>query len=162
MILKQDIELPNGKMLVHLDVLPVMGKSYHRTEVISSEKKNDWFSRQIKKWVEHELTNFCNQREYALKELQVYSAFHDTAFHNIRTKVINYPMRGMYAQILQYQDDLRILLPSVSSPYKSWIHVIEEIIHYAHDYIHATKTSPYTGVSGKTNATKFSPEIQRA
>jgi hypothetical protein len=64
--------------------------------------------------------------------------------------------------ILKYQEDLRIILPNAASPHKSWIHVIEEIIHYAHDYIHATKASPYTGVSGKANATKFSPEIQRA
>jgi hypothetical protein len=162
MILKQDVELPNGKMLVHLDVLPILGKPYHRTDIISADKKNDWFSRQIKKWVEFELTNFCNQREVALKQVGIYSTFHEAALNNIRTKVINYPLRGMYAQILQYQDDLRILLPSTASPHKSWIHVIEEIIHYAHDYIHSTKTSPYTGVSGKTNASAFSPKIQRA
>lgn len=160
MILKQDVELPNGQVLVHLDILPVMGKSYHRTAIISKDDKPKWFTREINKWVAYELTNFCNQREVALKQVEIYSGFHEVALKNIRVKIIGYPSRVIYNQILQYQDDLRVLLPNAASPHKSWIYVIEEIIHYANDYIHATQASPYTGVSGKAVTQQFSPKIQ--
>lgn len=107
-------------------------ETYYNGFVDSPRKAKQWFEKQMKTWIKDELKKFCNQREYALKDVGMLSLAMIGRLEKIRkTTCCGGTHLELCQTIVNQQDDIRMLVPSPNSRHYSWAPIIEEIIHYA-------------------------------
>jgi hypothetical protein len=135
MIIRNYSELQSGYVLTVLHI-QAGTHTHSRVEVVKPTVAKETMQRWIAAWMKAELTRFVNQREKALGivGLGLQCQWMVDCVREKILKTANY--YKLCENIDTHQHILRQLLPSNSSPHRSWISIIEEIIHHAHHHLH--------------------------
>lgn len=136
-------QLPNGQIWVSMLIsCPAANVKTTITDVVPSvDKAKSYLVKQIMKYWNKQVIDFISSRRMALQEVGMLSTTHLECINKIvaaNSIANNYPVDKHFRwclSMLQAQDYIFFLLPSVGSRHRNWRHRMYEMLSYCYESI---------------------------
>ena len=122
--------------VVNVERMPYANLEFYATCVKDSYKDAEsWAILQYKKWLQKEITNFCNQRKKAFQQVGPLSIAAHGLFDLLVTIKSQSSLTKTCLFITQHQDKLKSIVPGPTSSQYYWHFVMEAIFKASHEYL---------------------------
>lgn len=98
-----------------------------------------WAKTRLKNFIKKTIKSFLSQRKTALMKVGMLNSQFDAGISGMLRITEIQDLETTMRFVLSNQDKLRLFLPSKDSQHYYWSSVIEEIIHFSHEYLAGDK-----------------------